>query len=60
MTNTQENTTILAIYPIDEGILAQKEGKSVHSNPYKAPNIPTTDNVKADSWLRGFYQRLRS
>ena len=44
------------IYPFDEGLYAAKIGKSIHTNPYKAPNISKTDDVKSEAWLRGFME----
>lgn len=44
----------ITIFPYDEGAAAKLEGKSIHENPYKAPNMTKTDDVKSDAWLKGF------
>ena len=46
------------IFPFDEGVLAAKLGKSIHTNPYKCPKIPRTDFVRSEAWLDGFNQHL--
>lgn len=45
----------VTVYPIDEGFLAGASGKTIHTNPYKSPNIARTDGVKSDAWIKGFY-----
>lgn len=52
-----ENNETITVFPFDEGREAKKAGKSVHTNPYKAPNTPKTDDVKSEAWLRGFDRR---
>ena len=52
-----ELSEIIISYPFDEGKQAKLDGKDIHSNPYKAPNRPKTDDVKSDAWLRGFDRR---
>lgn len=55
---TYPTPTHISSYPIDEGILAAKEGKSIKSNPYKSPNTPKTDDVKSEAWLFGYMSYL--
>lgn len=40
--------------PYDLGMAAAKNKQSVHSNPFKSPNMPKTDDVKSDAWLLGY------
>ena len=54
MPETYESAEIITIYPFDEGFAAHEAGKSIHDNPYKSPNTPKTDDVKSESWLKGF------
>ena len=42
------------IFPFDEGMQAAKLKIPLHKNPYKAPNTPRTDSVRADAWLSGY------
>ena len=44
--------------PYDEGFTAAEKKESKHSNPYKSPNAAKTDDVKSESWLRGYEQQV--
>lgn len=54
------DTETIVIYPVDEGFKAGKNRNSIHTNPYKAPNVPRTDDVKSEAWLVGFQNGLLS
>ena len=45
---------IITVYPFDEGAEAARKGIMPHLNPYKSPNTPKTDDVKAEAWARGY------
>jgi hypothetical protein len=47
-------TEIISVYPYDEGQEAARKGIMPHLNPYKSPNTPKTDDVKAEAWSRGY------
>ena len=49
-----EPNEIITVYPFDIGVDAAKQNVSIHTNPYKSPNTPMTDDVKSEAWLRGY------
>ncbi len=45
---------IIETCPFECGIKDYLNGKTIHDNPFKSPNISKTDDVKSEAWLRGY------
>ena len=54
MPKKTEFSETITVFPFDEGKLAASSGKTIHSNPYKAPTVPRTYEVESNAWKAGY------